>query len=135
LRVCSISQEVRPKTPWFLQRNPAYGTDSEILYEFASSAASNGSGFEGLVDNNPPWNIATGVVILLGRYPSLFFALAIAGSLSVKPHLAQTAGTLQTDTLTFAGLLLGTMLMIGALSFMPAVVLGPVADQLHANVH
>jgi K+-transporting ATPase ATPase A chain len=110
--------------------NPAAHGFSEILYEFASSAATNGSGFEGLADNNPPWNIATGVVMLLGRYPSLIIPLAIAGALASKARRPRTAGTLRNDDLTFAGLLLGTMLLVGALSFLPAVVLGPVADFL-----
>jgi potassium-transporting ATPase potassium-binding subunit len=110
--------------------NPGAHGFSEIVYEFASSAATNGSGFEGLVDNNPPWNIATGLVMLLGRYPALIIPLAIAGAMARKAWLPRTAGTLRTDDLTFAGLLLGTMLLVGALSFLPALVLGPVADFL-----
>jgi hypothetical protein len=85
---------------------------------------------EGLVDNNPPWNIATGLVLLLGRYPALIIPLAIAGAMGRKAWLPRNAETLRTDDLTFAGLLLGTMLLVGALSFLPAVVLGPVADFL-----
>jgi K+-transporting ATPase ATPase A chain len=110
--------------------NPGSHGFSEILYEFTSASANNGSGFEGLADNNPPWNIATGIVLLLGRFPSLVLPLALAGSLAMKKRLPQTSGTLRTDTLTFAGMLLGTVVLIGALSFMPAVVLGPVADHL-----
>jgi K+-transporting ATPase ATPase A chain len=110
--------------------NPGPHGFSEILYEFTSAAANNGSGFEGLSDNNPPWNIATGIVLLLGRFPALVFPLAIAGSLSQKKRVPQTVGTLKTDNLTFAGMLLGTVLLVGALSFMPAVVLGPIADHL-----
>jgi K+-transporting ATPase ATPase A chain len=110
--------------------NPGAHGFSEILYEFASSAATNGSGFEGLSDNNPPWNIATGIVMLVGRYPALILPLAIAGSLARKARLPATTGTLRIDDPTFAGLLLGTMLLVGALSFLPAVVLGPVADAL-----
>jgi K+-transporting ATPase ATPase A chain len=110
--------------------NPGPHGFSEILYEFTSAAANNGSGFEGLSDNNPPWNIATGIVLLLGRFPALIFPLAVAGSLATKKRVPQTTGTLRTDNLTFAGMLLGTVILVGALSFMPAVVLGPVADQL-----
>ena len=110
--------------------NPGAHGFSEILYEFSSAAANNGSGFEGLADNNPAWNIATGVVLLLGRYPALILPLALAGFLSKKKRVPQTTGTLQTDTPTFAGMLLGTVLLVGALSFMPALVLGPVADHL-----
>ena len=112
--------------------NPGPHGFSEILYEFSSAAANNGSGFEGLGDNNPPWNIATGIVLLLGRFPALIFPLAVAGFLSTKKRVPQTSGTLRTDNLTFAGMLLGTVILVGALSFMPAVVLGPVADHLTA---
>jgi potassium-transporting ATPase potassium-binding subunit len=112
--------------------NPGPHGFSEILYEFTSASANNGSGFEGLGDNNPPWNIATGIVLLMGRYPALILPLAVAGFLSQKKRVPQTTGTLRTDTLTFAGMLLGTVLLVGALSFMPAVVLGPVADHLLA---
>ena len=62
--------------------NPGPHGFSEILYEFTSAAANNGSGFEGLADNNPPWNIATGIVLLLGRFPALILPLAVAGFLS-----------------------------------------------------
>ena len=103
---------------------------SEILYEFTSAAANNGSGFEGLSDNNPPWNIATGIVLLFGRFPALILPIAIAGSLAVKKRTPQTSGTLRTDTGTFGGMLLGTVALVGALSFLPALVLGPVADEL-----
>ena len=112
--------------------NPGPHGFSEILYEFTSAAANNGSGFEGLADNNPPWNLATGIVLLLGRYPALILPLAVAGFLSTKKRVPQTTGTLRTDTPTFAGMLLGTVLLVGALSFMPALVLGPVADHLTA---
>ncbi|MFO0908989.1 MAG: potassium-transporting ATPase subunit KdpA [Isosphaeraceae bacterium] len=110
--------------------NPGPHGFSEILYEFSSAAANNGSGFEGLSDNTPAWNVATGIVLLLGRFPALVIPLAIAGALAVKKPVPQTSGTLRTDDLTFAGMLLGTVLLVGALSFMPAVVLGPVADHL-----
>ena len=110
--------------------NPGPHGFSEILYEFTSAAANNGSGFEGLADNNPWWNVGTGIVLLLGRFPALVLPLAVAGYLSGKKRVPQTSGTLKTDDLTFAGMLLGTVLLVGALSFMPAVVLGPIADQL-----
>jgi potassium-transporting ATPase potassium-binding subunit len=112
--------------------NPGSHGFSEVLYEFTSAAANNGSGFEGLADNNPAWNIATGVVLLLGRFPALLLPIAIAGFLAQKKHTPQTSGTLLTNDLTFAVMLLGTVLLVGALSFMPAVVLGPVADHLTA---
>ena len=112
--------------------NPGSHGFSEIVYEFTSSAANNGSGFEGLGDNTPAWNIACGIVLLLGRFPALVLPIALAGFLAAKKRVPQTTGTLRTDTLTFAGMLLGTVLLVGALSFMPAVVLGPVADHLFA---
>lgn len=113
--------------------NPGPHGFTEILYEFTSAAANNGSGFEGLGDNNPAWNIATGIVLLLGRFPGLILPLAVAGCLSTKKRVPQTSGTLKTDDLTFAGMLLGTVILVGALSFMPALVLGPVADHLTAT--
>ena len=112
--------------------NPGSHGFSEILYEFTSAAANNGSGFEGLGDNNPAWNVATGIVLLLGRFPALILPLAVAGFLSTKKRVPETTGTLRTDNLTFAGMLLGTVLLVGALSFMPALVLGPIADHLVA---
>ncbi len=113
--------------------NPGPHGFSEVLYEFTSAAANNGSGFEGLSDNNPAWNIATGVVLLLGRFPALVLPLAIAGFLAEKKRTPTTTGTLMTNDLTFAAMLLGTVLLVGALSFMPAVVLGPIADHLSAT--
>jgi K+-transporting ATPase ATPase A chain len=112
--------------------NPGAHGFSEILYEFTSAAANNGSGFEGLSDNNPAWNIATGIVLLLGRFPALVLPLALAASLAAKKTVPMTTGTLRTDNLTFAGMLFGTVLLVGALSFMPATVLGPIADHLAA---
>jgi K+-transporting ATPase ATPase A chain len=112
--------------------NPGPHGFSEILYEFSSAAANNGSGFEGLSDNNPAWNVATGIVLLIGRFPPLLLPLALAGFLAQKKRVPETTGTLRTDNLTFAGMLLGTVLLVGALSFMPALVLGPVADHLVA---
>ena len=74
--------------------------------------------------------MATGIVLLMGRFPPLLLPLALAGSLATKKRVPQTSGTLQTDNLTFFGMLLGTVVLVGALSFMPALVLGPVADHL-----
>jgi potassium-transporting ATPase potassium-binding subunit len=114
--------------------NPGAHGFSEVLYEFTSAAANNGSGFEGLSDNNPAWNVATGMVLLLGRFPALVLPIAIAGFLAEKKRAPQTSGTLLTNDLTFAAMLLGTVLLVGALSFMPSVVLGPIADQLSTAV-
>lgn len=110
--------------------NAGYHGISQVLYEFTSSAANNGSGFEGLSDNTPFWNISTGLVMLLGRYVSMIVMLAVAGSLMGKQPVPETLGTFRTDNKLFTVLLIGTVLMIGALTFLPAVVLGPVAEYL-----
>ena len=103
---------------------------SEIVYEFTSSAANNGSGFEGLGDNTAPWNIATGLVMLFGRYIPLILPLAIAASLGMKRAASEGAGTFRTDSWMFGLILLGTVLIVGALLFLPLAVLGPIAEQL-----
>jgi len=105
---------------------------SEIVYEFSSAAANNGSGFEGLGDNTPPWNIATGVVMLVARFVPIIAPLAIAGLLAEKRRLAATSGTFRTDTVLFGALLLGVVIIVGALLFLPVAVLGPVAEHLGA---
>jgi K+-transporting ATPase ATPase A chain len=119
-------------TSWGLDavNDPGPHGFSEIVYEFTSAAANNGSGFEGLSDDTPPWNVATGIVLLMGRFPALIFPLAIAGSLSRKRRVPETTGTLRTGSLTFGVMLLGTVVLVGALAFLPTVVLGPVADHL-----
>ena len=103
---------------------------TEILYEFTSAAANNGSGFEGLGDNTVPWNVATGAVMLLARFVPIVLPLAIAGSLASKRPTPENAGTLRTDTPLFGCVLLGCAVFIGALLFLPVAVLGPVADHL-----
>ena len=126
--------------------NPAAHGFSEILYQFSSSAANNGSGFEGLGDtwgfNKPGANpsppgpgspfldVGAGLVILFGRLVPIVAPLALAGGLILKKPTPFTVGTLRTDTLTFAFFLLGTILLVGALLFMPAAMLGPVAEHL-----
>jgi K+-transporting ATPase ATPase A chain len=103
---------------------------SEILYEFSSSSANNGSGFEGLGDNTAPWNVATGVVMLLARYIPIILPLAIAGSLAAKKPTAESAGTLGVEDTSFAVMLVATILIVGALTFFPAAALGPIAEHL-----
>jgi K+-transporting ATPase ATPase A chain len=124
-------------TPWgasTVLNKGAHGF-TEILYEFSSAAANNGSGFEGLGDNTVPWNVATGIVMLLGRYIPIVLPLAIAGSLAAKKPAPETSGTLRIDTPMFAFVILGSVLLIGALLFMPVAVLGPVADYLTNSIH
>lgn len=103
---------------------------SEILYAYTSAAANNGSAFAGLNANTPWYNISIGIVILLGRYVSMIALLAIAGSLLAKPKLEAGPGTLRTNTPLFAVVWVGVILIVGALTFVPILVLGPVAEQL-----
>ncbi len=110
--------------------NPGSHGLSEIIYEFSSAAANNGSGFEGLGDNTPPWNIATGLVMLFARFIPIIAPIAIAGSLSTKRATPEGAGTFRTDSWMFGVILLGTVLIVGALLFLPLAVLGPIAEQL-----
>ena len=119
-------------TPWGTSSVRNFGAHgfTEILYEFSSAAANNGSGFEGLIDNTTPWNVATGVIMLLARYIPIILPLAIAGSLAAKKPVQETTGTLRTDTLLFGMVILGCVIFIGALLFLPVAVLGPIAEHL-----
>ena len=119
-------------TPWGTSSVHNFGAHgfTEILYEFSSAAANNGSGFEGLIDNTTPWNVATGVIMLLARYIPIILPLAIAGSLAAKKPVQETTGTLRTDTLLFGMVILGCVIFIGALLFLPVAVLGPIAEHL-----
>ncbi|MCE4067639.1 potassium-transporting ATPase subunit KdpA [Chryseobacterium gleum] len=110
--------------------NPGFHGFSEMLYEFTSSAANNGSGFEGLGDNTPWWNISTGIVLLLSRFIPIIGPVAIAGLLAQKKYIPESAGTLKTDTATFGFMTLAVILLIAALSFFPALTLGPIAEQI-----
>lgn len=108
--------------------NPGYHGFSEMLYEFTSSSANNGSGFEGLGDNTPFWNIACGIVMLLARYLPIIGPIAIAGSLAAKKYIPESAGTLKTDTPTFGLMVFAVIAIVAALSFFPALALGPIAE-------
>ncbi|HIT66374.1 MAG TPA: potassium-transporting ATPase subunit KdpA [Candidatus Merdisoma merdipullorum] len=110
--------------------NPGYHGLSQVLYEFASSAANNGSGFEGLADNTLFWNITTGIVMFFGRYLSMILQLAIADSLMKKRFVNESAGTLHTDTMSFAVILVFVVYIFAALTFFPVLALGPVAEYL-----
>lgn len=109
-------------------KNPSFHGFSEILYEFTSAAANNGSGFEGLGDNTPFWNIATGLVMLLSRYLPIIGPVAIAGILASKKYIPESAGTLKTDTSTFGILVFAVIGVVAALAFFPALTLGPLAE-------
>jgi K+-transporting ATPase ATPase A chain len=119
-------------TPWGTEtlNNAGPHGFSEILYEFSSASANNGSGFEGLGDNTVPWNVATGTVMLLARYIPIILPLAIVGSLAAKRRTTESAGTLGVQDSTFAVMLLATILVVGALTFFPAAALGPIAEHL-----
>ena len=108
--------------------NAAMHGYSEVLYAFTSSAANNGAAFAGLNGNTPWYNMALGFVILLGRYPPIVFMMAVAGSIAARPTLAPTVGVLRTDTVQFGAFWLAIILIIGALSFFPALILGPIAE-------
>lgn len=110
--------------------NPGFHGLTQSLYEYTSAAANNGSGFEGLGDNTIFWNVTTGLVMFFGRYISIIAMLAVAGSLSTKRPVAETIGTFRTDNKLFIGILIGVVLLIGALTFLPVIVLGPVAEFL-----
>lgn len=114
--------------------NAGFHGFTEILYEFTSSSANNGSGFEGLADNTVPWNIATGTIMLIGRFLPIILALAIAGNLFAKKQIPESSGTLKTNTVLFGIVLGGSVLFIGALLFLPVAVLGPVAEYLTTMV-
>jgi K+-transporting ATPase ATPase A chain len=111
-------------------KNPGPHGFSEMLYEFTSAAANNGSGFEGLGDNTPFWNISTGLVMLLSRYIPIIAPLALAGSLAAKPAAPETAGSLRADSATFGFTLWAVIVILGLLMFMPVAVLGPIAEHL-----
>lgn len=108
--------------------NPSSHGYSEMLYEFTSSSANNGSGFAGLGNNTPFWNIACGIVMLLARYLPIIGPVAIAGILAKKKYIPESAGTLKTDNSTFAIMIFAVIFIIAALSFFPALALGPIAE-------
>jgi K+-transporting ATPase ATPase A chain len=110
-----------------LANNGIHGYE-EILYAFSSSAANNGSAFAGLNANTPWFNLATASVILIGRYPPIIFLMAVAGSVARKPTTPATTATLRTDTVSFGVFWFATILIVGALTFFPALVLGPIAE-------
>lgn len=110
--------------------NGGYHGLSQILYEFSSAAANNGSGFEGLIDNTVFWNISTALVMFFGRYIPIILQLGIAGSLMNKPQVNETVGTLRTDESTFTIAIVMIVLIFAALTFFPVLSLGPVAEHL-----
>jgi K+-transporting ATPase ATPase A chain len=119
-----------PATALAWLKNPGPHGFSEMLYEFSSAAANNGSGFEGLGDNTPFWNVACGLIMLLSRYIPIIAPLALAGALAAKPAAPETSGTLRADSATFGFTLWAVVVVLGLLMFMPVAVLGPIAEYL-----
>jgi potassium-transporting ATPase potassium-binding subunit len=116
--------------------NPGAHGFSEILYAFSSAAGNNGSAFAGLSANTPFYNIVLGIIMLFGRYGIIIPVLAIAGSLAAKKTVPTTVGTLPTHTPLFVLLLIATILLVGALTFVPALALGPIVEHLQLiNLH
>lgn len=108
--------------------DPGFHGFSEMLYEFTSASANNGSGFEGLGDNTLWWNISTGIVLLFGRFIPIVGPIAIAGILSEKRYIPEGAGTLKTDTASFGFMVFAVIVIVAALAFFPALTLGPIAE-------
>ena len=110
--------------------NPGYHGLSEMLYEYTSSAANNGSGFEGLGDNTWFWNYSCGIVLILGRFVPIVGQVAIAGILAKKKYIPESAGTLKTDTVTFGVMTFAVIFIVAALSFFPVHALSTIAEHL-----
>lgn len=122
-----------PNADWLVKpsswlNNPGFHGFSEMLYENTSAAANNGSGFEGLGDNNVFWNVMTGFILMLGRFLPIIGPVAIAGLLGAKKYIPESNGTLKTDTLTFGVMTFVVIVIITALAFFPALTLGPLAE-------
>jgi potassium-transporting ATPase potassium-binding subunit len=115
-----------PDIGWL--NNPDFHGFSEMLYEYTSSAANNGSGFEGLGDNTVWWNVTCGVIMILSRFLPIIGPVAIAGILANKKYIPESAGTLKTDTATFGLMMFAVIFILAALSFFPALTLGPIAE-------
>ncbi|MFB6455839.1 potassium-transporting ATPase subunit KdpA [Chitinophaga sp. Hz27] len=122
-----------PEANWAVKpgawlNNTGYHGFSEMLYEYTSANANNGSGFEGLGDGNVFWNISTGFVLILGRFLPIIGPVAIAGIMGAKKYVPESAGTLRTDSLTFGAMTFAVIVILTALSYFPALALGPIAE-------
>lgn len=115
-----------PDIGWL--NNPSFHGFSEMLYEFTSASANNGSGLEGLGDNTPFWNILTGVAMMFGRYLPIIGPLAIVGSLVTKKPVPESEGSLKVESFAFGAVLLSVIIIVAALAFFPALALGPIAE-------
>lgn len=113
--------------------NPGFHGISQVMYEYASAAANNGSGFEGLADSQPAptglwWNLSTCFSMLLGRYVPIVALLLLADSMTNKQPVPETTGTLRTDSILFTSVTAGVIIILGALTFFPVLALGPIAE-------
>jgi len=117
---------INPNIGWLT--NPSFHGFSEMLYEFSSASANNGSEFTGLMANVPFWNIMDGVIMLLGRFLPIVGPVAIAGLLAEKKYIPESEGTLRMDSFAFGIVLFSVILVVSALSFFPALAVGPIAE-------
>lgn len=130
----AISSYIYVNHPAFVEseggwlNNPSFHGLSEMLYEYTSASANNGSGFEGLGDNTWFWNFTTGLALIISRYLPIVGQVAIAGLLAQKKFIPESAGTLKTDTVTFGVMTFCVIFIVAALSFFPALTLGPIAE-------
>ncbi len=108
--------------------NPGFHGISQVVYEYTSAAANNGSGFEGLGDGTMWWNLSACISLLAGRYLPIIALLLLADSMAHKQPVPETTGTLRTDTVLFTGVTAGIILILGALTFFPVLALGPIAE-------
>jgi K+-transporting ATPase ATPase A chain len=122
-----VRDDVETTSIW----NPGIHGFSEVLYAFTSAANNNGSAFAGLTANTPWFNTALGVAMLLGRFLPIVFVLALAGSFAAQDKIPATAGTLPTHRPQFVGLLLGVAVIVTALTYFPALAVGPLAEGLY----
>lgn len=131
--IAVVIQNANPDIGWLSNGNArptGYHGFTTMLYEYVSSAAGNGSGFEGLGDNTPFWNLSTAVVMFFGRFIPIIGPLAIAGILFEKRYIPPTVGVLPTESWTFGLLLAAVIFIIGALSMFPSLAIGPIAEYL-----
>ncbi len=130
----AISSYIYVNHPAFVEseggwlNNPGFHGLSEMLYEYTSASANNGSGFEGLGDNTWFWNFTTGLALIISRYLPIVGQVVIAGLLAQKKFIPESAGTLKTDTVTFGVMTFCVIFILAALSFFPALTLGPIAE-------
>src|ERR1017187_637180 len=123
---------VKPNT-WL--NNSSYHGFSEMLYQYVSSNANNGSGFEGLADNNPFWNITAGFAMILSRFIPMIGPVAIVGLMANKKYVPESAGTLRVDSVTFGVMTGAVIIIITALSYFPPLALGPIAEYFSMHAH